>query len=184
MGTEKDAEVDKEKSESIEKVEEKTETANEEAKEKKDVLQTEESVEKDKEQNEDQKTTPTEIEEDFILPLENLVKHVTWTNNDAEYYLKEVNTKKILSEKVKNDAMSQMLQAFVDLKPISQPSPAAARMGPKSAQQQKTTPQNRNQKGGPQKRGADGDCDVVMERITKVSKPASPRVKTEDEILL
>merc|ERR1712141_831204 len=105
MGTEKDAEVDKEKSESIEKVEEKTETANEDAKEKKDVVQTEESVEKDKEKNEDQKTTTTEIEEDFILPLENLVKHVTWTNNDAEYYLKEVNTKKILSEKVKNDAM-------------------------------------------------------------------------------
>merc|ERR1712109_75394 len=124
-----------------------------------------------------------EIEEDFIAPLENLVKHVKWSNTDAEYYLKEVSTKKILSEDTKNSAMIQMLQSFVDSKPFNQSTPSAPRIGPKSAQQQqqRTTPQSRNQKG-PQKRTSDGDCDVVMERISKVSKP-SQKVKTEDEIL-
>merc|ERR1712126_768102 len=129
-------------------------------------------------------TKPTlEVDEDFIAPLENLVKHVKWSSTDAEYYLKEVSTKKILSEDTKNSAMTQMLQAFVDLNPFNQVTPTASRMGPKSIQQQqqRTTPQNRNQKG-PQKRTSDGDCDVVMERISKVSKP-SPKVKTEDEIL-
>merc|ERR1712126_340220 len=94
-------------------------------------------------------TKPTlEVDEDFIAPLENLVKHVKWSSTDAEYYLKEVSTKKILSEDTKNSAMTQMLQAFVDLKPFNQSTPTASRIGPKSVQQQqqRTTPQNRNQR--------------------------------------
>lgn len=58
------------------------------------------------------------VEKNFILPLESLVKHVTWTNNDAEYYLKEVRLKKILSTDNQILAMTQTLQAFVDLKKL------------------------------------------------------------------
>lgn len=129
--------------------------------------------------------------EDFILPLQNLVKHVTWDNNDAEYYLKEIHAKKILSEDTKNFAMAQMLQAFVDLPPtIAQPSSTVAKVGPKSVQQQRATPQNRNQRGG-QKRTADtpsagrpGECDIVMERISKNPRAVNARVKSEDDLML
>merc|ERR1712110_1089065 len=128
--------------------------------------------------------TPEEPEEDFIIPLQQLVKHVVWDNNDAEYYLKEAHNKKILAEDNKNSAMAQMLQAFVDLPtPTAPTTPAAARMGPKSVQQQRASPaQNRNQRGG-QKRAADPGCEVVMERISKNPRAAQSRVKSEEDML-
>lgn len=131
---------------------------------------------------------PDEEEENFIQPLEQLVKHLTWDHNDADYYLKDVHSKKILSETNKNIAMAQMLQTFVDLPaPVQQSPTSSVKMGPKSVQQQqqqRASPQNRNQRGG-QKRPA-GECDVVMERISKNPRAAATnsRVKTEDEMIL
>merc|ERR1712088_972635 len=128
-----------------------------------------------------------EEEEDFIEPLQFLVKYITWDHNDADYYLNKVHTKKILSETNKNNAMAQMLQAFVDSPSSGGPSSPAVKMGPKSAtqNQQRATPANRNQRGGATKRPG-GECDVVMERISKNPRAASAnsRVKTEDEMIL
>jgi len=81
--------------------------------------------------------------------------------------------------------MAQMLQAFVDSPSSTGPSSPAVKMGPKSAQQQRATPANRNQRGGAQKRPG-GECDVVMERISKNPRAAAAnsRVKTEEEMIL
>merc|ERR1712126_732632 len=80
--------------------------------------------------------------------------------------------KKLLSETNKNNAMAQMLQAFVDSPSSTGPSSPAVKMGPKSAQQQRATPANRDQRGGAQKRPG-GECDVVMERISKNPRAAA-----------
>merc|ERR1712179_110357 len=155
------------------------------------------SEKKDKEENkqpesskEEEETNTREEEENLIDQPKKVVKHITWDSNDAEYYLKDIHTKKILSENNKNIAMAQMLKSFVDLPVPVQQSQTPAKLGPKSVQQQRAspqraTPQNRNQRGGPasQKRPA-GECDVVMERISKNPRAsANNRVKTEDEIL-
>merc|ERR1712115_313181 len=61
---------------------------------------------KDEEKKEDGEKTDSEDksadkveeeEEDFIEPLQFLVKYITWDHNDADYYLNKVHTKKILS---------------------------------------------------------------------------------------
>jgi len=145
---------------------------------------------KEPESSKEEETNTREEEENLIDQIEKLVKHITWDSNDAEYYLKDIHTKKILSENNKNIAMAQMLKSFVDLPVPVQQSQTPAKLGPKSVQQQRAspqraTPQNRNQRGGPasQKRPA-GECDVVMERISKNPRAsANNRVKTEDEIL-
>jgi hypothetical protein len=162
-----------------------TKEKSEEEKPKKD-----ETEKMDTDEKQDTKEAPVveEEEENFIEPLQHLVKHLSWDHNDADYYLNNVHTKKILSETNKNSAMAQMLQTFVDLPTPVQQSPSAVKMGPKSVQQQqqqRASPQNRNQRGAAQKRPA-GECDVVMERISKNPRAAAAnsRVKTEEEMIL
>merc|ERR1712179_493964 len=168
---------------------EKAKEANDKKEEDKTEVEQPKKVE-DEKMNKEEETNTREEEENLIDQIEKLVKHITWDSNDAEYYLKDIHTKKILSENNKNIAMAQMLKSFVDLPVPVQQSQTPAKLGPKSVQQQRAspqraTPQNRNQRGGPasQKRPA-GECDVVMERISKNPRAsANNRVKTEDEIL-
>ena len=78
-----------------------------------------------------------------------------------------------------------MLQAFVDSPSSAGPSFLAVNMGPIAAQQQRATPTNRNQRGGTQK-SPGGECDVVMERMSKNPRAAAAdsRVNTEEEMIL
>ena len=81
--------------------------------------------------------------------------------------------------------MTQMLQAFVDSSSSTGPPSPAVKMGSKSAQQQRATPANRNQREGTQK-SPGGECDVVMERMSKNPRAvaADSRVNTEKEMIL
>jgi len=186
--TSEKADEEKEK-ESIEKSTEEESKKEEKSEDDKTKKEEAEKMETD-DKPETKEVVPEEEEENFIEPLQHLVKHLTWDHNDADYYLNNIHTKKVLSETNKNVAMAQMLKTFVSLPaPVMQQSPSAAvKMGPKSAQQQqqqRASPQNRNQRGGAQKRPA-GECDVVMERISKNPRAAAAnsRVKTEDEMIL
>jgi len=184
----KEDEKKEDKKEEEKKDEEKKEDKKDE--EKKDDEKSEDKKKEDGEKTDSEDKSADKVEEeeeDFIEPLQFLVKYITWDHNDADYYLNKVHTKKILSETNKNNAMAQMLQAFVDSPSSGGPSSPAVKMGPKSAtqNQQRATPANRNQRGGATKRPG-GECDVVMERISKNPRAASAnsRVKTEDEMIL
>merc|ERR1712156_455712 len=132
---EKKIESGETKKEEEKKDEEKKEDKKDE--EKKDDEKSEDKKKEDGEKtdSEDKKEKEEEEEEDFIEPLQFLVKYITWDHNDADYYLNKVHTKKILSETNKNNAMAQMLQAFVDSPSSGGPSSPAVKMGPKSATQ-------------------------------------------------
>jgi len=103
----------------------------------------------------DEKETVQEeqIEFDYVAKLEKFVKFIKWDHTDAPYYLKEVRGKKVLSTEDQNEAMTQMLEAFVandgkssfqsqqqagkmQQEQIRPQSPAMRQMGPKSTQQQ------------------------------------------------
>ena len=55
-----------------------------------------------------------EEKEDFIGPLQFLVRHITWDHNDADYYQNRDNTMKILPETNKNNAMAHLLHYCKD----------------------------------------------------------------------
>jgi len=178
----------KSETESTDKKDEKKddkEDKKDEEKKKEDEKSEDAKKDGEKTDTEEKKEPEPEEDEDFIEPLQFLVKYISWDHNDADYYLNNVHTKKLLSETNKNNAMAQMLQAFVDSPSSTGPSSPAVKMGPKSAQQQRATPANRNQRGGAQKRPG-GECDVVMERISKNPRAAAAnsRVKTEEEMIL
>ena len=65
-----------------------------------------------------------------------------------------------------------MLQAFVDSPSSTGPLSPDVKLGPKSAQQQRATPGNRKQRVGAPK-GPGGECDLVMERISKNPRAAA-----------
>merc|ERR1712150_184978 len=101
--------------------------------EKKEEKKPEEKVEEKKVEEK-----PAEI--NLVTPLKALVEYVKWDHADASYYLKEIRGKPILSMEAENNAMTQMLQAFVDTaqkapQQSSSQAAMAAKMGPKSAQQ-------------------------------------------------
>lgn len=125
------------------------------------------------------------LNEDYVKPLENLVKDVSWNQNDAEYYLKEVHQQKILSESAKNSAMAQMLKCFTDITPPVGATLQDTEMSEFSKGMRKATSQRRISKSG-QKRVAgksidgDGDCEFVYEKASKSPRNVNARVKTED----
>merc|ERR1712043_8501 len=141
-------------------------------------------VEEKKEEKEEEKKVeekPAEI--NLVTPLKALVEYVKWDHADASYYLKEIRGKPILSMEAENNAMTQMLQAFVDTaqkapQQSSSQAAMAAKMGPKSAQQ--AAAQRGRQQG--QKRDNSQECEVITERISKNSR-TTQRVKQEEDIL-
>jgi len=179
----KDAEKKDETKEGEKKEEDKKDEAakdgekpEEKAEEKKEDKKTEEKVE-------EKKVEEKLAEVNLIDPLKSLVQYVKWEQGDAAYYLKEIRGKPILSMEAENNAMTQMLQAFVDnsqkapQQSSSQAAKAAA-MGPKSTQQ--AAAQRGRQQG--QKRDNSQECEVITERISKNSR-TTQRVKEEHDIL-
>lgn len=81
---------------------------------------------------------PVEVEEiDLIPALEKLVTFLKWDHTDAPYYLKEVRSHQIMSQEHQNEALTQMLQSFVDKQGKTPAQPAsketASKIGPRSA---------------------------------------------------
>lgn len=59
-------------------------------------------------------------EMNLIKPLASFVKFITWEKADAEYYLRVVRGRKIMTEEDENDAMAQILRSFVETnQPVS-----------------------------------------------------------------
>ena len=123
--TTEETKKDEEKKEDTKVEEEKKDTKVEEEKkdtetveEKKDTEKVEETKEEKKEDAvKDEKANIMEVEEkpveiDLIVALQHFVKFVTWDHTDADYYLKEVKGKLILSMEDQNAALTQRVNKF------------------------------------------------------------------------
>merc|ERR1711894_542549 len=93
----------------------------------------------DEKKDEKTEEKPVEVEEiDLIPSLEKLVTFLKWDHTDAPYYLKEVRSHQIMSQEAQNEALTQMLQSFVDKQgktSASQPASkeTTSKIGPRSA---------------------------------------------------
>ena len=54
----------------------------------------------------------------LVKSLEPFIKYVRWESRDADYFLKTVRGNNIMTEENENDAMSNMLQSFIDNQPL------------------------------------------------------------------
>lgn len=158
--------------------EENTESEKEtEKKETDQEIKKDEDKEKSKEEanEEDKKSEPSAS---LIEPLQPFVKHIHWDHGDAEFFLKDVHAKNILSEEAENVALEEMLKSFIQRKPIGReqigrrPSMGpASRRGP-------ARPSERGPASGP-------DLAVVGEKRSR--NPGSGGVivnKTDDDMPL
>ena len=76
--------------------------------------------------NEEGKESAEELQEkqqtseiNLVTSLEPLIKHVNnWESSDAEYFLQTVRNHRVMTEEGENNAMAQMLQSFIDAKPL------------------------------------------------------------------
>ncbi len=72
---------------------------------------------KDKEPEPEKEKQP---DVNLIKPLQNFMKFLSWEKADAEYFLKSVRGRTIMSEEDENKAMAQILQSFVSTQqPVS-----------------------------------------------------------------
>ena len=123
--TTEETKKDEEKKEDTKVEEENKDTKVEEEKkdtetveEKKDTEKVEETKEEKKEDAvKDEKANIMEVEEkpvelDLIVALQHFVKFVTWDHTDADYYLKGVKGKLILSMEDQNAALTQRVNKF------------------------------------------------------------------------
>jgi len=84
-------------------------------------------------------TKPVEEKEeiDLTADLSKFVAFMKWDHTDAPYYLKEVRGHKIMSQEAQNEALTQMLQSFVDKQVKTPAQPASkettSKIGPRSA---------------------------------------------------
>merc|ERR1712227_91215 len=84
-------------------------------------------------------TKPVEEKEeiDLTADLSKFVAFMKWDHTDAPYYLKEVRGHKIMSQEAQNEALTQMLQSFVDKQGKTPAQPASkettSKIGPRSA---------------------------------------------------
>merc|ERR1712025_533391 len=89
---------------------------------------------------------PVEVKEeiDLIPDLSKLVTFLKWDHTDAPYYLKEVRGHMIMSQEAQNEALTQMLQSFVDKQGKASTQPAsketASKIGPRSAMTRGASP--------------------------------------------
>jgi len=84
-------------------------------------IKKEEGEENDaKEKNDDSKedNKNSNISTSLVEPLQPFVSHIHWDHGDAEFFLKEVRNKNVLSEEAENVALTEMLKSFVERKPI------------------------------------------------------------------
>merc|ERR1712115_449751 len=134
-----DDKKDEKKDEKKEGEEKKEEEKKEEKKE--DEKKSEEKKPEDDDIVEIKKTETKPVEEkeeiDLTADLSKFVAFMKWDHTDAPYYLKEVRGHKIMSQEAQNEALTQMLQSFVDKQGKTPAQPASkettSKIGPRSA---------------------------------------------------
>merc|ERR1712012_118323 len=111
------------------------------AEKKTDEKKTDEKKTDDDDIVEIKKTEAKPVEEkeeiDLTADLSKFVAFMKWDHTDAPYYLKEVRGHKIMSQEAQNEALTQMLQSFVDKQGKTPAQPASkettSKIGPRSA---------------------------------------------------
>jgi len=138
----KEGEEKKEEEKKDDKKEEEKKSEEKKPEEKKDA---EKKAEEKKADDDDiveiKKTETKPVEEkeeiDLTADLSKFVAFMKWDHTDAPYYLKEVRGHKIMSQEAQNEALTQMLQSFVDKQGKTPAQPASkettSKIGPRSA---------------------------------------------------
>lgn len=158
--------------------EENTESEKEpEKKETDKEIRKDEDKEKSKEEaNEEEKKS--EPSASLVESLQPFVKHIHWDHGDAEFFLKDVRSKNILSEEAENVALEEMLKSFVQRKPIGREQIGRRpSMGPAS----------RRGPGRPSERGPASGPDLAVVGERRSRNPGSGGVivnKTDDDMPL
>jgi len=138
----KEGEEKKEEEKKDEKKEEEKKSEEKKPEEKKDAeKKTDEKKTDDDDIVEIKKTETKPVEEkeeiDLTADLSKFVAFMKWDHTDAPYYLKEVRGHKIMSQEAQNEALTQMLQSFVDKQVKTPAQPASkettSKIGPRSA---------------------------------------------------
>jgi len=86
----------------------------------------EENVEKAEEKKEAEETNEVE-NPSLITYLQPFVQFIRWDHGDADYFLKEIHNKNIMTQEDENNALVEMLQSYVEFKGVQQqrkPAPA------------------------------------------------------------
>merc|ERR1712227_970369 len=138
----KEGEEKKEEEKKDDKKEEDKKSEEKKPEEKKDA---EKKVEEKKGDDDDiveiKKTETKPVEEkeeiDLTADLSKFVAFMKWDHTDAPYYLKEVRGHKIMSQEAQNEALTQMLQSFIDKQGKTPAQPASkettSKIDPRSA---------------------------------------------------
>merc|ERR1712115_501354 len=136
-------------------------------------------VEKDEKSKKDDENS--DISTSLVEPLEPFVKHIHWDHGDAEFFLKDVRNKKIMSEEAENVALTEMLKSFVDKQPAKATTERIGRRPPMA-------PASRRGPGRPAtERGPASGPDLAVVGEKKSKNPGSGGVivnKTDDELAL
>lgn len=116
----------------------------------------------------------------LITPLQPFIKYIHWDHGDAEFFLKEVRNNRIMTEADENNAMAEMLQSYVEMKPVTQTKAQMARRAP-------ATPANR--RGGRQapERGPSSGPDLAVVGEKRSKNPGSGGYivdKTDEDMIL
>lgn len=102
---------------------------------KEDDEKKEEEIKEDNEKKEDDIKEEKETQS-LVTYLQPFFQFVRWDHGDAEFFLKEVRNKNIMSLEDENNALLEMLQSYVDLKSVQQqkkPGPVSRGRGPMPA---------------------------------------------------
>jgi len=151
----------------------------------KDSEKKETETKKDGEVEKDEKSSKddgnSDISTSLVEPLEPFVKHIHWDHGDAEFFLKDVRNKKIMSEEAENVALTEMLKSFVDKQPAKATTERIGRRPPMA-------PASRRGPGRPAtERGPASGPDLAVVGEKKSKNPGSGGVivnKTDDELAL
>jgi len=167
----------------IEEGEEPKETT--EAEKKEDGKEEKEKVAEEKDKSE--ADVPKEEENpNLISYLQPFVQYMRWDHADADYFLKEIHNKNIMTQEDENNALTEMLQSYVDLKTAQQ----QKKPGPVPASRRGASPATNTNRGrgrpAPERGPSTGpDLAVVGEKRSK--NPGSGGLivdKIDDDIIL
>jgi len=164
----------------------------EEAKETEAETEKKEDEKKEKTEEEKEKSeadAPKEEENpDLITYLQPFVQFMRWDHADADYFLKEIHNKNIMSQEDENKALTEMLQSYVDLKTAQQqkkPGPVpASRAGPARGASPAT---NRGRGRQAPERGPSTGPDLAVVGEKRSKNPGSGGLivdKIDDDIIL
>jgi len=143
----------------------------------------EEKVVEEKEKSE--AVEPKEEENpNLIAYLQPFVQFMRWDHADAEYFIKEIHNKNIMAQEDENNALSEMLQSYVDMKAAQQ----QKKPGPVPASRRGASPATNRGRGRPApERGPSTGPDLAVVGEKRSKNPGSGGYivdKIDDDIIL